>query len=61
MTDKLTRLLDIIDADWIEENPATAYELIQGLVSDIRHYKDAIEVQNESLMLAKALLEQMKK
>ena len=42
---KLQQLLDIIDADWCEENPSTAYELIQALIVEYYHMKDVIEMQ----------------
>ena len=57
MTEKFTKLLDIIDVDWIEEDPGTAMELIEALISDIRHYKGVVEMQRELLLLTKALLE----
>lgn len=57
MTEKFTKLLDIIDVDWIEEDPGTAMELIEGLISDIRHYKEVVEMQRELLLLTKAILE----
>lgn len=56
MTEKFTKLLDIIDVDWIEEDPATAMQLIEALISDVRHYKEAVEMQRELLLLTKAIL-----
>ena len=57
MTEKFTNLLDIIDVDWIEEDPGTTMQLIEALISDIRHYKGVVEMQRELLLLTKALLE----
>lgn len=57
MTEKFTKLLDIIDVDWIEEDPGTAMQLIEALISDIRHYKGVVEMQRELLLLTKAILE----
>ena len=57
MTEKFTKLLDIIDVDWVEEDPEAAMQLIEGLISDIRHYKEVIEMQRELLLLTKAILE----
>ena len=57
MTEKFTKLLDIIDPDWIEEDPGTAMELIEALISDVRHYKEVVEMQRELLLLTKAILE----
>ena len=57
MTEKFTKLLDIIDVDWVEEDPGTAMELIEALISDIRHYKEVVEMQRELLLLTKAILE----
>ena len=56
MTEKFTKLLDIIDVDWIEEDPGTAMQLIEALISDIRHYKGVVEMQRELLLLTKAIL-----
>ena len=56
MRQKLYDLLDTIDVDWIEENPDVAYELIEGLIKELYHYKDVIETQRESLLLAKAMI-----
>ena len=57
MTEKFTKLLDIIDVDWVEEDPGTAMQLIEALISDIRHYKGVVEMQRELLLLTKAILE----
>ena len=57
MTEKFTKLLDIIDVDWIEEDPEAAMQLIEGLISDVRHYKEVVEMQRELLLLTKAILE----
>ena len=57
MTEKFTKLLDIIDVDWIEEDPGTTMQLIEALISDIRHYKGVVEMQRELLLLTKAILE----
>lgn len=57
MTEKFTKLLDIIDVDWVEEDPEAAMQLIEGLISDIRHYKGVVEMQRELLLLTKAILE----
>lgn len=57
MKETFTKLLDIIDAEWIKENPDTAYTLIEALVKDVRHYKDAMETQKELNLLTKALLQ----
>ena len=57
MTEKFTKLLDIIDVDWVEEDPEAAMQLIEGLISDVRHYKEVVEMQRELLLLTKAILE----
>ena len=57
MTEKFTKLLDIIDVDWVEEDPGTAMQLIEALISDIRHYKGVVEMQRGLLLLTKAILE----
>lgn len=57
MTEKFTKLLEIIDPEWIKENPDTAYTLIEALIKDVRHYKDVMETQRELNLLTKALLQ----
>ena len=57
MTEKFTKLLDIIDVDWVEEDPEAAMQLIEALISDVRHYKEVVEMQRELLLLTKAILE----
>ena len=57
MKETFKKLLDIIDTEWIKENPDTAYTLIEALVKDVRHYKEVVEMQRELLLLTKALLE----
>ena len=56
MRQKLYDLLDTIDVDWVEENPDVAYELIEGLIKELYHHKDVIDMQRESLLLAKAMI-----
>lgn len=57
MKDTFKKLLDIIDTEWIKENPDTAYTLIEALIKDVRHYRDAMETQRELNLLTKALLQ----
>jgi len=57
MKETFTKLLEIIDTEWIKENPDTAYTLIEALIKDVRHYKDAMETQKELNLLTKALLQ----
>lgn len=57
MKETFTKLLEIIDPKWIKENPDTAYTLIEALIKDVRHYRDAMETQRELNLLTKALLE----
>ena len=52
---KLKQLLTIIDADWIKENPDTAYELIEALIVEYYNMKDYIQTQREELLLLKAM------
>ena len=51
----LKKMMSIIDADWCEENPSTAFELIQALIVEYYHMKDVIELQREELLLLKAI------
>lgn len=57
MKETFTKLLEIIDPEWIKENPETAYTLIEALVKDVRHYRDAMETQREINLLTKAILQ----
>ena len=57
---KFKELLDIIDAEWIETNPETTLDLIECLVHELEQRKEVIEIQNESLLMANALLSGMK-
>lgn len=57
MKEQFVRLLDIIDTEWIKEEPDTAMQLIEALISDVRHYKEVVEMQRELLLLSKALLD----
>lgn len=58
--EKFKKLLDIIDTDWIKENPDTALTLIEALIKDIRNYKNVVEVQSKKLLLTTAIIESMK-
>ena len=57
MKETFIKLLEIIDPEWIKENPDTAYTLIEALIKDVRHYRDAMETQRELNLLTKALLQ----
>lgn len=57
---KYKKLLEIIDADWIEGNPEETLDLIECLVHELNQRKEVIEIQNESLLMANALLSGMK-
>lgn len=57
MKETFTKLLEIIDPEWIKENPDTTYTLIEALIKDVRHYRDAMETQREINLLTKALLQ----
>lgn len=57
---KLQQLLDIIDPEWIETNPETTLDLIECLVHELNQRKEVIEIQNESLLMANALLSGLK-
>jgi len=57
MKNLFDRMLDVIDVDWIEENPMETYELIEGIVHELKARKDVIKLQREELLLLKAMLE----
>ena len=57
---KFKELLDIIDSDWIKENPESALELVQCLWHELKQRKDYIESLNNKLLLQAALMEGMK-
>ena len=60
MKETFTKLLEIIDPEWIKENPETTYTLIEALVKDVRHYRDAIETQREINLLNQAWIQSLK-
>lgn len=51
------RMLDIMDADFIEDNPDVVLELINALVHELDARKDVIQLQREELLLCRAMLE----
>lgn len=57
MKETFTKLLEIIDPEWIKENPEMVYTLIEALIKDVRHYRDAMETQREINLLTKAILQ----
>ena len=57
---KLSKLISIMDVDYIEENPYDAYKLIQWMYSELSHRYDVIQMQRETLMLSKAIIEELK-
>jgi len=59
MENRFDKLLEVIDTDFIKENPDTIYDLIAGLIKDIRHYKDCLETYKQINMLDKAWIEQL--
>lgn len=56
----LEKLLDLIDVEWIRENPDTALELVQILYNENNRRKYYIELLNKKILLGAALLEGMK-
>ena len=60
MKETFTKLLEIIDPEWIKENPETAYTLIEALIKDVRHYRDAMETQREINLLNQAWIQSLK-
>lgn len=57
---KFREIINMIDTDWIEENPYETKQLIDVLVHELECRKDVIQLQREELMLANALIEGMK-
>lgn len=57
---KLSKLLSIMDVDYIEENPYDAWKLMQWMYSELTHRYDVIQMQRETLMLSKAIIEELK-
>lgn len=56
-TNKLDKLVQIMDVDYIEENPYDAYKLIQWLYGELNHRYDVIQLQREELLLCRAMIE----
>lgn len=57
---KLKDIINMIDTDWIEQNPYETKQLIDALVHELECRKDVIQLQREELMLCKAMIEGMK-
>lgn len=57
---KFRDIINMIDTDWIEQNPYETKQLIDALVHELECRKDVIQLQREELMLANALIEGMK-
>ena len=55
-----TTIMDMIDTDWIEENPYTAYELITWMRDELRRRKDVIDTYRAGSLLANAIIESLK-
>lgn len=53
---KLNHLLEMIDAQWIEENPAAAYELIEALIKEYYHLLDTIQIYRQKDMLSQSII-----
>jgi len=54
------RMLDIIDVDWIVDNPQEAYELIQGLTHELKARKDCIQVQRKKELMLMSMIEELR-
>lgn len=57
MKPKFERMLDVIDVDFVEDNPEMVVELIDALVHELNARKDVIQLQREELLLLKAMIE----
>ena len=60
MIDKFQRMLDVLDVDFVEDNPEMVVELIDALVHELNARKDVIQLQREELLLLKAMIESSK-
>lgn len=57
MKPKFERMLDVLDVDFVEDNPEMVVELIDALVHELNARKDVIQLQREELLLLKAMVE----
>jgi len=57
---KYEEIINMIDTDWIEENPYETKQLIDALVHELECRKDVIQLQIEELLLCKAMIESNK-
>lgn len=57
MKAKFERMLDVLDVDFVEDNPEMVVELIDALVHELNARKDVIQLQREELLLLKAMIE----
>ena len=60
MRDKFQRMLEIMDVDFVEDNPEMVVELFDALVHELNARKDIIQLQREELLLLKAMIESSK-
>lgn len=60
MKAKFERMLDVIDIDFVEDNPEMVVELIDALVHELNARKDVIQLQREELLLCRAMIESNK-
>lgn len=60
MKGKFERMLDVLDVDFVEDNPEMVVELIDALVHELNARKDVIQLQREELLLLKAMVESSK-
>jgi hypothetical protein len=60
MKAKFERMLDVLDVDFVEDNPEMVVELIDALVHELNARKDVIQLQREELLLLKAMVESNK-
>jgi hypothetical protein len=54
---KLRKLIEVMNVDYVKDNPNDAYKLIQWLYGELNHRYDVIQLQREELLLCRAMIE----
>lgn len=55
--EKYAKVLDLIDREWVKNNPDTTLDLIHCLVEQIYHYRDSIDSLHHQMLLTSAIIE----
>lgn len=60
-TEKLELINDMVDIDFIIDNPESVYNIITGLINEIRRNQMAIQLNKEAMELYWLVMKELKK